>query len=67
MPVTKPEPMPSLRRQAYQDGTSLLGPEADREGWLVLPTYTYAGSVFGNRKAEVGCTVSLQLTIYFIN
>lgn len=61
MPVTKPSPLRPLRRQAYLEGTPLVGPEGDPEGWIVLPTYKYLGTLFNTRKAEVSCTVSLHL------
>ncbi|KAI5122906.1 hypothetical protein M0805_007584 [Coniferiporia weirii] len=52
-------PAPSLlRRSAYQENTPLLGPEADVDGWEVLPPITICGKVFGVRNVEATCTFS---------
>ncbi|KAF7976619.1 hypothetical protein HWV62_2292 [Athelia sp. TMB] len=59
MPITKPRPIPPLRRAAYEQGTPLVGPEGDPEGWIILPAYKYAGVAFDSRKTEVKCKLAI--------
>lgn len=50
---------PSILRQlAYRDGVSLLGPDADPEGWFTLPPATIHGRISNSRSHEVMCSVS---------
>ncbi|KAJ7814616.1 hypothetical protein B0H14DRAFT_2849960 [Mycena olivaceomarginata] len=40
---------------AYQQNTSLLGPEADPQGWEQFPSFTVRGTVFSTRRVETTC------------
>ena len=51
-------PPSALRRLAYSEGSPLLGPDADPEGWKVLPAVTIAGTLFEAKSVEVTATVS---------
>jgi hypothetical protein len=56
-PITLPDPPSSLRRLAYSEGSPLIGPEGDPEGWKVLPPVKIRGTLFGTKEVEVDCTV----------
>lgn len=56
-PTTLPDPPSPLRRLAYSEGSPLIGPEGDPEGWKVLPQVKIRGTLFGTKEVEVDCTV----------
>ncbi|KDR78971.1 hypothetical protein GALMADRAFT_244680 [Galerina marginata CBS 339.88] len=57
IPMTRPPPFPYLRRLAYQQGTPLLGPTMDPDGWFSTEPVQVRGSIFNDRTVEVGCTL----------
>ncbi|KDR78970.1 hypothetical protein GALMADRAFT_154856 [Galerina marginata CBS 339.88] len=59
IPISRPPPLPNLRRLSYQEGTLLLGPTIDPEGWYSEDSVTIQGSVFNNRTVQIGCTLCL--------
>ncbi|KAJ7364355.1 hypothetical protein DFH08DRAFT_682183 [Mycena albidolilacea] len=59
VPATRPPPPSALRQLAYQQNTSLLGPEADPQGWEQFPSFTVRGTVFSTRRVETTCHFSL--------
>ncbi|KDR78940.1 hypothetical protein GALMADRAFT_137911 [Galerina marginata CBS 339.88] len=58
MPMTRPPPLLDLRRLAYQQGTPLLGPTIDPEGWSATESVQVQGNL-NNRTVQVGCTLFL--------
>jgi len=58
-PNTLPDPPSPLRRLAYSEGSPLVGPEGDPEGWKVLLPVKIRGTLFGTKEVEVDCTVRL--------
>ncbi|KIK55159.1 hypothetical protein GYMLUDRAFT_176075 [Collybiopsis luxurians FD-317 M1] len=59
IPATRPDPPSPLRQLAYQEHSSLPGPEADPNGWYTLPAAKVYGKLFSNRVVEVTCRLSL--------
>ncbi|KAF9041999.1 hypothetical protein BDZ89DRAFT_1128688 [Hymenopellis radicata] len=59
VPLTRPDPPSFLRRLAYQENSPLLGPEADPEGWQLLPPCSVNGTLFSNRQVNVNCQLYL--------
>lgn len=52
-------PIPSpLRLAAYRDGTSLIGPKGDPEGWKRLPLFKVTGTLFDTKSVEIEAIVS---------
>lgn len=62
-PITLPEKPSPLRLLAYSEGSSLVGPEGDPEGWKVLPEIKIKGTLFNIKKVEVNCMVGLSIVI----
>ena len=59
LPIIKADPPSHLRQLAYREGSALIGPEGDPDGWKVLPSVTVAGTIFGARQVELQCTVRM--------
>ncbi|KAJ3564407.1 hypothetical protein NP233_g8318 [Leucocoprinus birnbaumii] len=59
IPFTIPEPPSPLRRLAYEQGSSLLGPRADPAGWYECRSIKLKGSIRRSRDVEVYCTLYL--------
>ena len=57
IPLTRPTIASPLRRLAYQERSPLLGPDADPEGWNLLPPCTIKGKVFSSRQVDMKCEV----------
>ncbi len=51
-PVTKPDPFSLLRQRAYAEGTPLVGPNGDRDGWETLQDIHVRGTIFSSRNIE---------------
>ncbi|KAH8117915.1 hypothetical protein DFH11DRAFT_1571413 [Phellopilus nigrolimitatus] len=61
-------PAPSaLRRLAYSDGSPLIGPEADPEGWHVLPPVKVTGTLFDAKSVEVEAILALASPLSYAN
>jgi len=56
-PVTVPDSPSALRQLAYSEGSPILGPDDDPDGWKVLPPVTVTGRLFEAHDAEVECAV----------
>jgi len=65
LPYWRAESPSLLRRTAYQNGTPLLGPEADPDGWKPLPTVTITGTLFNSREIELQCTLLIAQPLSF--
>ncbi|KAL1949605.1 hypothetical protein VTO73DRAFT_8486 [Trametes versicolor] len=65
MPITRAEPPSPLRQLAYREGSALIGPEGDPDGWKVLPSVTIAGTIFGARQVELQCTVAVSTPLTY--
>ncbi|KAL4249716.1 hypothetical protein ABKN59_006122 [Abortiporus biennis] len=58
-PIIIPEPFSCLRQLAYQQGSRLVGPEGDPEGWLSLEPIMLRGTAFNSRNTEAELVLSL--------
>ncbi|KAI0833624.1 hypothetical protein BC628DRAFT_1308762 [Trametes gibbosa] len=65
VPMTRAEPPSPLRQLAYREGSALVGPEGDPDGWKVLPSVTVAGTIFGARPVELQCTVAVSTPLTY--
>ncbi|KAH9928377.1 uncharacterized protein B0H18DRAFT_1157817 [Fomitopsis serialis] len=71
LPVTRAEPPPRLRLAAYRDGTALVGPDGDPEGWQIAPPAKVTGTLFDSRQVDVeykltcarGSPIPLSVTV----
>jgi hypothetical protein len=57
IPLTRPPPFPPLRLLAYQEGTALIDPTIDIEGWHSNRPAQIVGTLFKDRVAIILCTV----------
>ncbi|KAL7279290.1 hypothetical protein ACG7TL_007131 [Trametes sanguinea] len=53
LPMVRAEPPSALRQLAYREGSALIGPEGDPDGWKVLSPVSVAGAIFGARQVEL--------------
>ena len=59
-------PRPSLLREAaYEEGSLLIGPEGDPDGWQTLTPLKVTGKLFDVKPVEFQCTVSVVLYFLF--
>ena len=56
----RPPVFPPLRLISYQEGTPLLGPDIDPEGWHALAPVQIEGMLFKARPVKVTCNVSIH-------
>ncbi|EPT01663.1 hypothetical protein FOMPIDRAFT_1085269, partial [Fomitopsis schrenkii] len=59
LPVSRAEPPARLRLEAYRDGTALVGPDGDPDGWQVCPPTHLHGTLFDNRQVDVEYTLAV--------
>ncbi|CAK5269750.1 unnamed protein product [Mycena citricolor] len=59
VPAIRPSPPSRLRQLAYRQNGPLPGPDLDPDGWYTLPLATVAGTIFGARKVDMQCSLSL--------
>lgn len=59
VPSTRPDPPSLLRQLAYQEISSIPGPESDPDGWKTLSPFVSRGVLSQNRAIGVQCTLSL--------
>jgi len=64
-PITLPEKPSPLRLLAYSEGSSLVGPEGDPEGWKVLPEIKIKGTLFNIKKVEVNCMLAVATPLSY--
>ncbi len=57
VPITRPSPLPTLRRLAYAQGTPLIGPTGDPDGWHSSEAIRMKGLVFNTRPLHMDCQV----------
>ncbi|KAH9481313.1 hypothetical protein JR316_0005835 [Psilocybe cubensis] len=57
IPISRPPPFPPLRSMCYQEGTTLLGPTIDPDGWFSDTPVTIKGTIFSARAVHVTCTL----------
>lgn len=55
----RPPLFPPLRLISYREGTPLLGPDIDPEGWHALEPVQIEGMLFKVRPVNITCTVSI--------
>ncbi|KAF8905075.1 hypothetical protein CPB84DRAFT_1845157 [Gymnopilus junonius] len=59
IPITRPPPFSILRQIAYQEGTAVLGPIIDPDGWFSTDPINVQVKMFNTRTIKVGCTLFL--------
>jgi len=59
LPTTFPDPPSALRRLAYQEGSQLIGPDGDPQGWKILTPIKVKGTLFGIKPVEMECTLAI--------
>jgi len=59
LPITRAEPPSPLRQLAYSEGTDIVGPDGDPEGWKTLPPVKITGTLFDTRQVDVDCALSI--------
>ncbi|KIY66486.1 hypothetical protein CYLTODRAFT_377683 [Cylindrobasidium torrendii FP15055 ss-10] len=59
MPRSRPPPPSELRSLAYNESTSIPGPDVDPDGWRTLPPCTFYGKTGENAQLKVKCTLWL--------
>ncbi|RDB25527.1 hypothetical protein Hypma_006735 [Hypsizygus marmoreus] len=59
VPSSRPEAPSMLRQLAYQEGTALVGPQHDPEGWNTLRPIVARGMMYHSQLVEVQCNLSL--------
>ncbi|KAJ8494400.1 hypothetical protein ONZ45_g13244 [Pleurotus djamor] len=64
-PMMHPGPPSALRSLAYSDGTLLVGPEGDPEGWKVCPSVKVKGTLFTVRTVEVECVLAIATPLCY--
>ncbi|TFK60980.1 hypothetical protein BDN72DRAFT_778754 [Pluteus cervinus] len=66
VPFTVADPPSFLRQMVYQEmGSKLLGPEADPDGWRVLPPVLVKGTLFSIKEVEVKCTLAIATPLSY--
>jgi len=65
-PVSYPDPPSALRQLSYVEGSGLIGPDGDPEGWKILEPVSIKGTLFDAREVQAKCLVGgLQFTKTF--
>ncbi|KIM40543.1 hypothetical protein M413DRAFT_445985 [Hebeloma cylindrosporum] len=64
-PTTLPDPPSPLRCLTYSEGSPLIGPEGDPEGWKVFPQIKIKGTLFGTKEVEVNCTLAVATPLSY--
>ncbi|KAI0077074.1 hypothetical protein K474DRAFT_1753683 [Panus rudis PR-1116 ss-1] len=64
-PKWRAEPPSPLRQVAYQEGSSIIGPEGDPDGWKVLPAVSVKGTIFNSREIEATCSLAIAKPLSF--
>lgn len=59
IPCIRPREPSMLRQLAYQEGSPLLPPEMDPEGWRTLPTLPVRGKIFNSHPVHLDVNLSL--------
>ncbi|KAF8815522.1 hypothetical protein BYT27DRAFT_7193253 [Phlegmacium glaucopus] len=56
-----PDPPSALRRLSYAEGSQLIGPDGDPEGWKILAPVKVKGTLFRAKQVEVECVCPIPL------
>ncbi|CDO77950.1 hypothetical protein BN946_scf184720.g4 [Trametes cinnabarina] len=65
LPMVRAESPSPLRQLAYREGSGLVGPDGDPDGWKVLTPVTVMGTIFGARQVELQCTVAVAKPLIY--
>ncbi|KAG6828626.1 hypothetical protein H0H92_007271, partial [Tricholoma furcatifolium] len=65
LPLTVPGPLSELRQTAYKEKVPLLGPDADPQGWKILPVVVLEGTIFDAQKIKVECTLAVATPLSY--
>ncbi|KAF5326926.1 hypothetical protein D9619_004162 [Psilocybe cf. subviscida] len=63
-PTTIPDPPSAVRRMAYWEGSPLVGPEGDPEGWKVLPPVKIQGAL-SDKAVDIDCTLAVAIPLSY--
>jgi hypothetical protein len=55
-PIVYAGPPSPLRQIAYREGSALIGPDGDPEGWHITGPVKIKGTLFDSREVEVECS-----------
>jgi len=64
-PMIVPDPPSALRRMSYWEGSPLVGPEGDPEGWKVLPPIKIQGALSGAKVVDIECTLAIATPLSY--
>jgi len=65
IPRWRAPPPSGLRQLAYIDGTSLIGPSGDPDGWKVLQPVKLSGTIPGPKTVELEYTLAIATPLIF--
>ncbi|KAJ7761956.1 hypothetical protein DFH07DRAFT_956974 [Mycena maculata] len=65
LPLTQPETPSPLRQVAYKEGSGLVGPEGDPDGWKVLEPVQMKGKLFDVREVMVESTLAIATPLAY--
>lgn len=65
LPKSVAEPPSALRTIAYREGTPLIGPMNDPEGWKVLDVIEVKGSLYASKAVSVRCTLAIAAPLCY--
>ncbi|OBZ62661.1 hypothetical protein A0H81_15025 [Grifola frondosa] len=60
LPLTRADPPSRLRQVSYREGSMIIGPSGDPDGWKVLSPIRIVGTLFNTRPVELQCTVAIS-------
>ena len=64
LPYIRPDAPSVLRQLAYQERTSIPGPEIDPDGWKSLDPFLVKGQLLGARSVEAMCALSIAKQVW---
>ncbi|KAI0067292.1 hypothetical protein BV25DRAFT_1911946 [Artomyces pyxidatus] len=65
LPHSIAEPPSALREVAYREGSAIIGPDDDPEGWQVLSTADIKGRMFATKSVSVQCILAIASPLSF--
>ncbi|GBE87898.1 hypothetical protein SCP_1201230 [Sparassis crispa] len=63
--LSRADPPSPLRQVAYTEGTAIIGPDGDPEGWKTLSPVKIIGTLFKTRQIELQCTLSIAMPVTY--
>ncbi|KAF5327893.1 hypothetical protein D9619_004152 [Psilocybe cf. subviscida] len=65
IPLTRPPPFPALKTIAYQEGTPLLDPTVDVDGWASAKKVNISGTLFNSHPVAIECQLFLSAPLAY--